>query len=117
MAPFKRIVCFAIAVLIPALAVAQGFEISGKVVDRKLGAPIFGASVVLKNSKNGGRSIAAVTNDEGMFRFDGVRPGSYSVQISFVSYKPVALFIDQLEKSYEFGAIEMEEDLKVLEEV
>jgi protocatechuate 3,4-dioxygenase beta subunit len=51
--------------------------IHGRVVDKETGAALPHA-VVRINRANGGEMIAAVADDRGQFRFDGLEPGSYN---------------------------------------
>ncbi len=72
----KQIFCTALAAFIVLCAGAQGFgEIHGKVVDVK-GMPIPGAIVM---ATNGIDQFGLATGDDGRFRLNPLRPGSYDV--------------------------------------
>ncbi|MDD3063651.1 MAG: TonB-dependent receptor [Massilibacteroides sp.] len=61
---------------------AQSGVICGTVFDRKLKEPLIGASVLIE-----GTTIGAITNLDGYFRIEGVKPGKYKVSASYVSYQ------------------------------
>lgn len=62
-----------------AQASSQGTAaIHGRVVDKDTGAPLPRAVVRMNPSAGGRDMVAAVADDRGQFRFDGLEPGSYS---------------------------------------
>ncbi len=69
--------------LMPAVALAQ-FSVSGKITDGSTGVPLVGASVRFNDL-----SFGLQTNTTGNFNFRNVKPGSYTLRISFLGYKPV----------------------------
>lgn len=60
---------------------AQNGKITGKVVDATDGLEIIGAAVQIKGTTKG-----TATDFEGKFTIDNVEPGTYTVQVSFLSY-------------------------------
>jgi TonB-linked SusC/RagA family outer membrane protein len=69
---------------LPAVAAAQTGTISGKVTDAAGGAPLEAARVVLS-----GTSRIETTDREGGFTFRAVAPGTYSLRVLRVGYRPV----------------------------
>jgi hypothetical protein len=68
---------------IPASALfAQTGAVSGHIADAKNREPLIGAAVVIAGTTTG-----AVTDMDGYFRIEGIRPGVYSVSASYVSYQ------------------------------
>ena len=63
-------------------AVAQTGTISGKITDAKTGEEIIGANVSIQ-----GTQIGAATDLEGKFTIANVKPGSYNLVVSFITYK------------------------------
>ena len=63
-------------------AAAQQPALSGTVVDAAGGGPIQFATVAVRP---GGQSVA--TDDHGRFAIAGLKPGSYTLTVSFVGYK------------------------------
>ncbi len=75
--------------------VANGGSITGTVMDPN-GAVIQGASVVLINPQTQSETTGT-TNDNGVFRFDGLAPGYYSLKVTspgFVTFERTALHVD-----------------------
>ena len=61
---------------------AQTGVICGTVFDGQLKEPLIGASVVIE-----GTTIGAITDFDGNFRIENLKPGSYSVTSSYVSFQ------------------------------
>lgn len=61
---------------------AQTGVICGTVMDAKLKEPLIGASVVIEGTTTG-----AITDLDGNFRIEKVKPGKYAVSASYVSYQ------------------------------
>ena len=66
--------------LITGFVFAQNGTIRGAVFDEKTGEPLFGVSVLVKETTTG-----AVTDFDGKFEI-AVAPGDYTLQISYISY-------------------------------
>jgi hypothetical protein len=66
-------------------ALAQNGTIRGAVYEEKTGEPLFGVSVLVKEMATG-----AVTDFDGKFEIQ-VAPGTYTVQVSYISYTPLDL--------------------------
>jgi outer membrane receptor for ferrienterochelin and colicin len=63
-------------------AAAQNGVLRGTVSDAKDKEPLIGAAVVLE-----GVGIGAVTDMDGVFRIEGLAPGTYDLSASYVSYR------------------------------
>jgi outer membrane receptor for ferrienterochelin and colicin len=63
-------------------ATAQNGTIAGKVVDVQSQEAIIGANVVIQ-----GTSVGAATDLDGNFTISNVKPGTYAIVVSFVTYK------------------------------
>ncbi len=61
--------------------------IVGQVLDADLTTPIEYANVVLRALPESTQVTGAVTDKSGMFRLDGVKPGRYFVELSFIGYR------------------------------
>jgi hypothetical protein len=72
--------------LVAVLSMAQNGSITGKVLDAKTSEPIIGANVVIE-----GTTVGAATDIEGGFRISSVKPGTYNLVVSFVTYKTQTL--------------------------
>jgi TonB-dependent receptor len=68
-----------------AMAFAQNGTIRGTIYEESTGEPLFGVSVLVKETSTG-----AVTDFDGKFEIQ-VAPGTYNLQISYISYSTVEL--------------------------
>jgi len=68
--------------LIFSSAFAQTGTISGKIADAKTGEEIIGANVSIQ-----GTQVGAATDLEGNFKISNVKPGTYSLLVTFITYK------------------------------
>ncbi len=78
----KQLLNFILFLLLTAFQVnAQNGKIAGKVVDKKTGEELIGVTVIIEGS-----SFGAATDYEGKFTISNVKPGTYNLIASFVSY-------------------------------
>lgn len=78
----KRLGLFWMGVFLSFSLWAQTGVICGTVTDAKMKEPLIGASVVIE-----GTTVGAITDIDGNFRIENVRPGTYTVAASYVSYQ------------------------------
>ena len=78
----KRLGLFWVGVFLSFSLWAQTGVICGTVTDAKIKEPLIGASVVIE-----GTTVGAITDIDGNFRIENVRPGTYTVAASYVSYQ------------------------------
>ncbi len=71
--------------LITGFVFAQSGTIRGAIFDEKTGEPLFGVSVLVKETSTG-----AVTDFDGKFEIK-VNPGTYTLQVSYISYSTMTL--------------------------
>ena len=105
----RLLMCVTIAlmcVITPQLALAQGKELKGVVVDAS-GLPVIGASVAEVGTVNG-----TMTDIQGQYELT-VKDGNAVVEISFIGYKTVQL----VASSAELARVTLEEDAMGLDEV
>ncbi len=76
----KRLGLFWMGVFLSFSLWAQTGVICGTVTDAKMKEPLIGASVVIE-----GTTVGAITDIDGNFRIENVRPGTYTVAASYVS--------------------------------
>jgi outer membrane receptor protein involved in Fe transport len=60
----------------------------GRVVDADLGTPLQYANAVLYEKESMIQINGAMTDSNGVFRLFGVRPGTYTMEVSFMGYYP-----------------------------
>lgn len=63
-----------------------GASLTGQILDPAQ-APLFGATVVLE-----GTSFGAISNENGRYLIENIPPGSYTVQASYLGFKPQTVF-------------------------
>ncbi len=81
--------------------------ITGKVVDSKTQKPLANVVATIQNI-----NLTQVTNNLGVFRFDGVAPGAQIVQVKSQGYKAQMLQVDIVEnQTIDLGTIVLEEDI------
>lgn len=68
------------------ISYAQNGSITGIIRDAKTSEPIIGANVVIQ-----GTTVGAATDIDGKFLINNIKPGSYGVVVSFVTYKTQTL--------------------------
>ena len=61
-------------------------SIIGRVADQKTGETIIGANVIIEGTLTG-----AATDLDGNFRIENLVPGTYNIQVTFISYEPVII--------------------------
>lgn len=108
-----RHVFFILFALTSVLGFAQNGKISGKVFDDATGETLVGVTVVIKGTING-----TITDFDGNFTFD-VAPGSYQVQVSYISYQTLLLenVVVKANETTTFGNLRMKESTLELGEV
>ncbi len=74
-------------IILPAKKEVPNGKIKGLVVDANNGEPLIGANVIVE-----GTSIGAAANIDGEFVLSSIKPGEYTLKISYVGYK------DKIEK-------------------
>lgn len=108
-----RKILFALCFLTSTLVLAQTGTIKGIVTDAKTGEPVIGANAVIQ-----GTTIGAATDIEGKFTINNVKPGTYNLAVSFITYK-THVIPDVVVESAKISSIEiqLQEDATELQEV
>jgi outer membrane receptor for ferrienterochelin and colicin len=109
----KQLFSLAIALLLAVPAFAQTGSIRGTVLDAKTNDPLIGATVRIA-----GTTIGASADIEGFFELPKVNPGTYTIEVSFISYKTQSIPGVQVQegKVTEINT-KLEEESTTLEEV
>ncbi len=63
-------------------------KVSGTLVDSTTNKPIEFAAVVLYDAEKDKEVNGGMTNEKGKFKMDGLKPGKYTLKISFLGYEP-----------------------------
>jgi len=61
---------------------AQTGSVSGTVIDRDTGDPLFGVNILIR-----GTSFGAVTNFDGEYTIRNIRPGEYNIEFRYIGYE------------------------------
>lgn len=108
----KRIFLLLVLIALTSFGFAQNGSISGKVVDVKL-ETIIGANVVIE-----GTAVGAATDLDGNFIITNVKPGTYTLVVSSVTYKTQTITDVVVESGKKTNLeITLAEDVAELEEV
>jgi hypothetical protein len=92
---------------------AQNGTIAGRVLDLKTQEPVIGANAVIA-----GTSVGAATDLDGNFIIPNIKPGTYAIVVSFITYKSQSI-ADVVVESGKRTTLEvtLAEDVAELEEV
>ena len=63
-------------------------EVKGAIVDQKSSAPVARASVTVRNKATSAIVTGAIAAANGTFRVQGLRPGAYTLRITFLGFAP-----------------------------
>jgi hypothetical protein len=104
---------FLLILLLNSNVVAATGSLEGLVFDKKTRETLVGAQIILE-----GTTIGAITNFDGHFIIEGIKPGTYNVKVTYISYntivfdgivitadKKVQLKVDLEEASFSIGDI------------
>ncbi|MEM6336562.1 MAG: carboxypeptidase regulatory-like domain-containing protein, partial [Bacteroidota bacterium] len=95
-------------------------EVSGRVVDGDAGTPIEYGTVAVWSVRDSTLAAGAVTDAEGKFTVDGLRPGRYYARISFIGYQTQRVDDIRLGRQglqADLGTIQLAPDLAQIGEV
>lgn len=94
---------------------APQITLTGKIVDAKTNEPLEYATVVLKNLKT--QQIGGgITDEKGNFSIETPK-GTYDVSFEYISFKTIKMPKKELNSSFNFGTLKLEEDSNRLDEV
>lgn len=76
------------------LTAQQNASVTGRITDAQSNQPLGKVSVRISETKK-----TIVTNDEGLFEFKRLRPGTYNLAVSFVGYTSIELKVNVADSS------------------
>lgn len=82
---YKNWIVFVLFLSINQIVSAQ---LTGTVLDKEDATPLEYATVALYNQSPKSLITGVVTNEKGVFTFDKIKKGTYSIEISFIGYQP-----------------------------
>lgn len=92
------------------------FEVSGKVLDKSNGSPLEFATVSIVNSTNKQLVNGGITDLNGNYLLE-VPEGTYDIKYEFISFKPIFLNNQKIDKNTELPPVSLELDSESLDEV
>ena len=103
----------------PTMAQVSGVTVSGAILDQKTKTALPYANVVLKTGKDSAFVTGTISDEGGRFTLSGVKPGTYSLEFSLISYAPKQqqLYVGSLTSFLDIGTVELAEDVTLLNEV
>jgi outer membrane receptor for ferrienterochelin and colicin len=108
----QRVLTFML-IIVSTYALAQNGTISGVVTDATTGETVIGANVVIQ-----GTTVGAATDIDGKFTIANVKPGTYNLQVTFVTYKAHVIPDVVVESGKKTDIqVQMQEDVSELQEV
>jgi len=110
---FRKLYLILLTSAIASFTMAQNGTIAGKVIDLKTKEAVIGANAVIE-----GTTVGAATDLDGNFTIPNVKPGTYSLVISSITYKTQTV-ADVVVESGKKTTVEvtLAEDIAELEEV
>lgn len=101
------------------MAQASAVSISGVVIDKSQSTGMPYVNVILKTEKDSVFIGGTVTDEQGRFTLNNVKPGSYDLELSFVGYKTLrkSLYVGSLTAYLDLAKLEMEEEISTLSEI
>lgn len=101
-----------VALMTAVVAVAQAGDIKGVVIDKEMNEPLMGASVRIAGTR-----IGTTADINGNFHLRGLKKGTYTLEVSYVSFFPQKLTLQVPAKGNVAVKVEMSTDDKQLNEV
>jgi outer membrane cobalamin receptor len=95
-------------------------SVVGRVLDAQAGSPLEYANVVLYDKDSKTQITGVTTNKNGVFRLTGVKPGVYTIEISFIGYYPTTVDTVRVSSAREginIGSIDLERAVLVVDGV
>ena len=113
----KRLLCVLLTAVSVLTATAQG-SVRGKVIDKQTDEVLQFVNVAVENTA--GKLVkGAITDATGQFNINGLKVGTYRLQVSFVGYKTITrqFTLSAQHAHQHFNALYLAEDTKTLREV
>src|SRR3954469_12645056 len=106
---FKRgnLLTALLALLFPALCSAQGYNVSGTVLDGKDNQSLIGVIVTLVDRGDSTKTQSAATDVDGAFTISNVLTGTYTLKASYVGYATTTRSVDVANSNLALGNITM----------
>ncbi|WP_452224566.1 TonB-dependent receptor domain-containing protein [Lacinutrix chionoecetis] len=90
--------------------------LKGKIIDRETNTPLEWATVVVSDPTDGKIITGGTANENGNFNIT-TKPGNYTISFEFISFKKITIENKEVNDSFDFGTIFLEENTTTLSEV
>jgi outer membrane receptor protein involved in Fe transport len=94
---------------------SQHYVLSGDVMDAN-NAPISYCNIVVYNTLDLSFVAGTTSGDDGAFKFENLKPGSYTLKISYIGYEEARRFVN-FDKSIKLATITLNELAQTLDDV
>ncbi|MDP4814690.1 MAG: TonB-dependent receptor, partial [Saprospiraceae bacterium] len=97
----------------------KGITLSGLIKDQADLSVLSYVNIVLKTEKDSAFVTGTVSNEEGRFTLSNIKPSNYFLEISYIGYvtKKQSIYVGSLSEFLDVATIELNEDIKTLDEV
>ena len=82
----KKRARLSVTLMMAGVLAAQAGDITGTVIDKELNEPLMGASVRIAGTR-----LGATADMDGKFRLRNLKAGTYTIEVSYVSFFPQKL--------------------------
>jgi len=117
----KQRFAFFILILMACTGFAQnaGVTVSGATKDKASHEALPFVSVIVKTEKDSAFVTGTISNEEGLFKLPGLKPGNYTMLIMYSGYAPKrqTLYVGSLSDFLDIGTIALEDRSSALQEV
>lgn len=116
---FRLVLVFFLLSGFSIFAQENSITLSGLLKDKGANTPLPYMSIVFKTAKDSVFVTGTISNDEGRFTIQGIKPGNYILVASLIGYttKIQPLYVGSLSKYLDLGTIEVNENSSTLQEV
>ncbi len=112
----KGIILFFIFINLLNFAYSQEFSVRGIVIDSSSGNPLPGASILMIKLPDSAK-VGVTSNKRGIFFFQNLTPGKYTMRITYVGFKPFSRRVNITDRNLELGEIRLSETGSELDEI
>ena len=97
----------------------KGITLSGLIKDQADLSVLSYVNIVLKTEKDSAFVTGTVSNEEGRFTLSNIKPSNYFLEISYIGYvtKKQSIYVGSLSEFLDVATIELNEEIKTLDEV
>lgn len=104
----------------PAEAVADKSDITGKVIDAEIEAPVEYANIAVYSKADSSLVTGTISNADGTYLIEKLPEGEYYVKVDFIGYKPSIindLTVAKKNSKIDMGTVSIEPNMEVLGDV